>query len=179
MDIRREHKINFWFLIAAMIGVLLIQTLIARPPDVRTIPYSTFLSLVKSGGVTDLRIDQDRITGRFTNPAPKTPATFETNRVDPALATTLGAAGISFAATPGPTLIERALGWILPVFLFGLIWLFLIRRMAGDSGVGGMMSIGKSRAKIYVEKDIKVTFADVAGVDEAKAELQEVVDFLR
>ncbi len=179
MDIKREHKINFWFLIAAVIGVLLIQNLLTRPPDVKVIPYSEFLTLAKSGGVADLRIDQDRITGRFTKPPAKTPATFETNRVEPALAATLEKTGISFAATPGPTLLERALGWVLPIFLFAFIWLFLIRRMSGESGVGGMMSIGKSRAKIYVEKDIKVTFADVAGVDEAKAELQEVVDFLR
>lgn len=179
MDMKREHKINLWFIIAAFFGVLLIQSLIFQPPRVKTIPYSEFLQLVKKGGVTDVRVDANHIFGQFTSPAEKTPRTFETYRVDPALAGTLEKADIKFTGTPGPSLLESALGWILPIFLFGMIWLFLIRRMAGGGGAGGMMSIGKSRAKIYVEKDIKVTFADVAGVDEAKAELQEVVDFLK
>ncbi len=68
----------------------------------------------------------------------------------------------------------------MPAIGFFVLWMFLIRpMMAGQGGVGGLMSIGKSRAKVYVEKDVKVTFADVAGVDEAKDELKEVVAFLK
>ena len=68
---------------------------------------------------------------------------------------------------------------MLPIFIFYLIWTYGIRRMAERQGLGGLMTIGKSRAKVYVETDTKVTFKDVAGVDEAKFELQEVVAFLR
>ena len=69
---------------------------------------------------------------------------------------------------------------MLPAVIFFGIWIFLLRRMAaGGMGAGGLMSIGKSKAKIYVEKDTKTTFGDVAGVDEAKEELKEVVDFLK
>ncbi len=68
---------------------------------------------------------------------------------------------------------------MLPAFVFYLIWVFLIRRVVDRQGFGGLMSIGKSHAKVYVEKDTKVAFADVAGVEEAKFELKEVVDFLK
>ena len=71
------------------------------------------------------------------------------------------------------------MSWVLPIFFFYLIWTYGIRRMAERQGFGGLMAIGKSRAKVYVETDTKVTFKDVAGVDEAKFELQEVVSFLR
>ena len=71
------------------------------------------------------------------------------------------------------------LSWVLPAVIFVGIWMFAIRRMAGQGGIGGLMAIGKSKAKVFVEKDTKVTFADVAGVDEAKAELMEIVDFLK
>ena len=79
------------------------------------------------------------------------------------------------------TLVSMLLSWVVPILIFGGIWMFLGRRMAKQFGGpgGGLMAIGKSKAKVYVETDTKVTFADVAGVDEAKAELQEVVAFLK
>jgi cell division protease FtsH len=101
-----------------------------------------------------------------------------TARVDPDLAAKLAAHGITVTGIPSGGLITTLLSWILPAIVFYGIWYFLIRRLAGGQGLGGVMSIGKSRAKVYVEKDTKVTFADVAGVEEAKFELQEVVSFL-
>src|SRR6201981_2605627 len=81
--------------------------------------------------------------------------------------------------SPVNNLFSTILSWVLPIFIFYLIWTYGIRRMAERQGFGGLMAIGKSRAKVYVETDTKVTFRDVAGVDEAKYELQEVVAFLR
>jgi cell division protease FtsH len=87
--------------------------------------------------------------------------------------------GVIINGAPSSTFFSTILSWVLPIFIFYLIWTYGFRRMAERQGLGGLMSIGKSRAKVYVETDTKVTFADVAGVDEAKFELQEVVAFLR
>ena len=86
-----------------------------------------------------------------------------------------------FSSKPESTFLPTLLSWLVPISLFLVVWMFLMRRMAGRLGGpgGGLMSIGKSKAKVYVETDTGVSFDDVAGVDEAKEELQEVVDFLK
>jgi len=87
--------------------------------------------------------------------------------------------GVRYTGVIENTFFRDLLSWVLPVLLFFGIWMFLFRNIAEKQGMGGLMSIGKSKAKVYMESDTKVTFADVAGVDEAKAELQEIVAFLR
>ena len=179
MEIKREHQINFWYIIAAVLGVMLLQGLIFQPTHIKTIPYSEFLDLLHKGQVTKLQVGKDEITGAFTNPTDKKVPHFATVQVNPALARELVNAKVTFAGAPGPGPLETLLSWLVPGLGFVLLWMFLIRPMAGGQGMGGMMSVGKSRAKVYVEKGVKVTFADVAGEDEAKEELQEVVEFLR
>ena len=100
-------------------------------------------------------------------------------RVDPGLADKLKEHGVTITGAPSSTFLSTVLSWVLPIFIFYLIWTYGFRRVAERQGLGGLMSIGKSRAKVYVETDTKVAFKDVAGVDEAKFELQEVVAFLR
>jgi cell division protease FtsH len=179
MEIKREHQINFWYIIAAFIGVMLIQSLLFQPTHVKTIPYSEFQQLVDQEKVTDLVVSATQITGTFKEPADKDVQHFTTIRVEPGLAELLAKAKLTFSGEPGPGPLQTVLGWILPSLGFVLVWMFLIRPMAGGQGMGGMMAIGKSKAKVFVEKDIKTTFADVAGVDEAKDELKEVVSFLK
>jgi cell division protease FtsH len=179
MEIKREHHINFWYAIAAFLGVLGIQSLLFQPTHVKAIPYSEFQQLVDQEKVTDLVIGATQITGTFKEPEDKNIPQFTTNRVEPGLAETLAKAKLTFSGEPGPGLFQTVLGWILPMLGFVLLWMFLIRRMAAGQGAGGLMAIGKSKAKIFVEKDIKTTFADVAGVDEAKDELKEIVSFLK
>ena len=110
---------------------------------------------------------------------PSGKSAFVTARVDPQFAEKLAQKGIVVNGVPSGGLIQTILSWVVPALMFYLFWIFMFRRIAERQGFGGLMSIGKSRAKVYVEKDTKVTFADVAGVEEAKFELQEVVQFLK
>lgn len=146
---------------------------------VETIPYSQFEQLLSQDKVAEVSVGPDMIQGKLKEPLPNGKSAFVTARVDMALAEKLAAKGVSVTGVPGGGALQTLLSWIFPVIAFVLIWFWIGRSMGGGQGLGGLMAIGKSRAKVYVEKDIKVTFADVAGVDEAKFELQEVVSFLK
>src|SRR5262249_1275004 len=100
-----------------------------------------------------------------------------TTRVDPEFANELQKYGVTYTGQVESTLLQDLLSWILPVALFFGLWMLVARRMG--QGVGGVMSMGKGKAKVYVGTDTGVCFDDVAGVDEAKDELREVVDFLK
>jgi cell division protease FtsH len=179
MDVKREHKINFLYVIAAFISLILIQNFLYPQVHMKTIPYSEFQTLIDQGKVTDLVVGATQITGTYKEPVDGTVQHFSTNRVEPTLAQELAKTKVQFSGEAGPGLFTTILGWLMPTLGFVLIWMFLVRPMAAGGGAGGLMAIGKSKAKVYVEKDIKVTFADVAGVDEAKEELKEVVSFLK
>jgi cell division protease FtsH len=174
----KKTQLNIWYLIAAMIGVWLLQSIWTTSQRVEPIPYSDFQQYVADGVVTDIVIGDQYIRGRFTKPRDgKTE--FVTTRVDPDLAAKLSAKGVRFTGQVESTWLRDILSWVVPVLLFLGVWMFVFRRFAEKQGLGGFMTVGKSRAKIYVEKDTKVTFEDVAGVEEAKAELKEIVAFLK
>ena len=179
MEIKREHHINFWYVIVAFLAVLLIQDLLVQTATLKVLPYSEFQTLLQQGKLDDIAVGTTTITGKFKEPAKGDPTRFTTTRVDGALIEPLTKAGVTFMGDPGSGWLGSILSWFMPAIGFAVLWLLLIKPMASGQGMGGLMSIGKSRAKVYVEKDVKVTFADVAGVDEAKDELKEVVAFLR
>ncbi len=147
--------------------------------SIETIPYSQFEQLLTQDKIAEVSVGSDMIQGKLKEPLPSGKSAFITARVDMALAEKLAARGVSVTGVPSAGVLQSLLSWIFPVIAFFVIWFWIGRRMSGGQGLGGLMAIGKSRAKVYVEKDIKVTFADVAGVDEAKFELQEVVSFLK
>ena len=172
-------RFNIGYAIAAMIGVLLLQYLIGTAREIATIPYSQFEQLLKDGKVAEIGISNRFIQGKLREPLDGK-SKFVTTRVDPDFAQELQKYNVRYNGEVESTFLRDLLSWVLPVLLFFGVWAYLGRRMAqGLGGPGGLMSIGKSKAKIYVEFDTGVTFADVAGVDEAKDELREVVDFLK
>ena len=175
----RKHQFATWYIFAAFLGVMLIQYLWLQYTQVETIPYSQFGQLLDENKISEVLVGSDTIQGTLKEPFPDGRKLFSTTRVDPELAGKLGAHGVKVTGAPSNSFLTTILSWAVPIFIFYLIWTYGIRRMAERQGFGGLMAIGKSRAKVYVETDTKVTFRDVAGVDEAKYELQEVVAFLR
>jgi cell division protease FtsH len=185
--IEQRPRFHAAYLLLAILGVFLLRDLWVTAQTVEQIPYSRFQELLEQDRVADLVIRGDVIQGTLKE-APITPGEesppakprFVTRRVDPELASELEKRGITFSSQPENTLLPTLLSWVVPALVFVGVWMYLLRRMAGRGGPGaGLMSIGRSKAKVYVESDTQVSFDDVAGVDEAKAELQEVVEFLR
>ena len=172
------HHLTIGYVIVAIVAVLLLQLLWTSTSQVETVPYSEFTKLLDAGKISEVEIGPDTIRGKLKQPNTNGQSYFVTTRVDPAFAAELAAKGVTVTGTTGNSWIGALLSWIIPIGLFYLVWVFAFRRMGGG-GFGGLATIGKSRAKVYVEKDTKTTFADVAGVDEAKAELQEIVTFLK
>jgi cell division protease FtsH len=166
------------YILAAFLALLALQWAWMAFAPVESIPYSQFSTLVGQGKVSEVTVGQSSIDGKLKSPLPDGKTDFTTARVDPALAAELAAKGVVVSGEPSRGWLTALLSWIAPIFLFYLVWAFLFRP-AASAGLGGLLSVGKSRAKVYVETDTKTTFADVAGVDEAKFELQEVVAFLK
>ncbi|MEW6162569.1 MAG: ATP-dependent zinc metalloprotease FtsH [Nitrospirota bacterium] len=183
-----------YFLIALGVIFLIQQYILTR--EFETISYSEFKVLLKDGLIYDFVITKDRIEGKFLEGAQehllslrgerderkikrlKAIKVFFVYRMeDPDLLRELGEKGIRYSAKPEVTWFKTLLLWIIPIFIFIAIWGYLLRKMGAPGE--GLMAIGKSKAKVYVEGETKITFEDVAGVDEAKEELKEVIEFLK
>jgi cell division protease FtsH len=177
MAIERKHQFNLWYAVFVMIAVLMFQALWQGAGTIERIPYSVFESRLTGGVIARVMVGSEELRGDYVT-AQNGKTAFVTTRVDDDIAAKLAENGVEFAGAIESTWLSDLLSWILPLVLFFGIWMFVFRNIAERQGMGGMMSIGKSRAKVYVEKDTKVTFKDVAGVDEAKEELSEIIDFL-
>jgi cell division protease FtsH len=175
-----KTRFNVGYAIAAIFAVILIQYAISTANQIAAIPYSEFQQLLRQSKVATVAISDRVLQGTLKEPLSGGQKQFITTRVDPEIAGEFEKYGVRFTGQIESTLLRDLLSWIMPVLLFVGLWWYIGKRAAEGQGFGGgLMAIGKSKAKVYVEADTGVTFADVAGVDEAKDELREVVDFLK
>ena len=175
----KKTRFNTVYLIVALLGMLILRDLWTQAQTVETVPYSTFEQYLRDGKIDEVTIGERTVTGRLKTPHNDGKATIASTLVDPAMAEHMAKFGVTYTRALEPTWIREVLSWIVPTLLFVGLWLFVSRRFAAGMGAGGLIGIGQSKAKVYMEKQTGVTFDDVAGVDEAKAELQEIVEFLK
>jgi len=176
----KQTRFNLWYAIVTVLGVLLLRELWTTAQQVEPIPYSEFQQQLAAGRIKEIAIGNNVIQGTYKDALPDGRTRFVTTRVDPDLAKDLAKYDVRFAGIVESTFLRDVLSWIVPALAFYLIWVFFSRRIAEQGGLGGgFLAVGKSKARVYVETDTKVTFEDVAGVDEAKDELREVVGFLK
>ncbi len=195
---RQKTQFSLVYLFIALMVVFGVQSWLRAPRTV-DIPMSQFLTLVHEGKVLRVSLGEREIQGVLKPGALPTPPAGPGDRLrqllgaeqGPTIFTTaripatddydvvreLQAAKVEFSGRIESTFWRDLISWLVPLVLMAGLWLFLMRRMGG--GPTQALSFGRSKAKIYDRKELKTTFADVAGVDEAKAELMEVVDFLK
>jgi cell division protease FtsH len=171
----KKTRFTIWYFVIAILIIFLVQNYIMTRKSEVVIPYSEFKDALRAGKVKDLTVTTESISGEMETP--KGLQKFQTVRVeDSDLVKELDSLHVKYAGKVDSKWLTTIISWIFPFVLIILFWRLLFSRMGAETGV---MSFGKSRAKIYAEKENKVTFADVAGIDEAKDELKEVVEYLR
>ncbi|MGZ5909044.1 MAG: ATP-dependent zinc metalloprotease FtsH [Reyranella sp.] len=177
---KKENAFNFVYLVVALIAIVFLRDLWVQQQKIDQIPYSEFRALLEAGRVGEVAVGDTYIRGTLANPAAGEKPEFITDKLQIDVADFLAKYKIKYRAEPDSGWLKAILSWIVPTALFVGIWIFVVRRMQTGMGPGGgLLAIGKSKARIYLEKSTGVDFADVAGVDEAKAELKEIVDFLK
>lgn len=189
----KQWQFSFWYVLMIFWIIILFQNFFFASHPVN-IAYSDFIKLLKADKLDNVLLDEDYITANVKTDGlaeflpedkfnelkeygGKEPQVTTVRINDPSLIPALEAAKVKFNGQAENKWLTMALSWIIPLLLFFALWSFLIKRMG--SAAGGVLDVGKSKAKIYMEKETHVSFQDIAGVDEAKNELIEVVEFLK
>jgi cell division protease FtsH len=170
---------SLWYALGFVLLLGLAQMYFLTPGG-RPLPYSEFKTLLKNGQIVEVTVGEQTIRGALKDPLPNrgNSKAFTTNRVDdPKLVEELEQHQVRYSGETINRWVTELLGWLLPLLFFVAIWGFFFRRMSGAEG--GVMSFARSRAKVFADDEVKVRFADVAGVDEAREELREIVEFLQ
>ena len=174
---QKNNRSKMLLVIGGIWLALMLLNSLSSNAGMKTVPYSEFLRLAKEGKVSEVAVTDNVIQGVMLteNSDSGQGVRFQTVRVDPAVSDLLDQNGIEYTGKIQSNLLANLFSWIFPVLLFLGIWYFIMRRFQQQQG--GFMALGKNKAKIYMENDVQVKFEDAAGVDEAKQELVEVIDF--
>ena len=176
----KKNTFNFLYAIIAAMGIMMIHDVWVEQQTIEPVPYSQLEQLLKEGKVADLTIKEKYIFGQLLQPDENGKKVVVATRVDPGLAEHLSKYNVQYTQVYESKFFATLLSWVVPALVFFGIWYLIIRKVMEKQGPGGgFMNIGKSKAKIYMEKQTGVSFDDVAGVDECKDELIEIVDFLK
>jgi len=174
----KARRWNVFYVVMLVWLAFMVRDALRLQPRVEKVPYSRFLEYAQQGRLHSIKIEDEIIDGFFYAPPLAQPQRFITQRVsDPGLIPLLTGAHVKFEAGTSTPFFKDLWSWFGPLVLLGLFWWFILGKLG--RGQAQLTGLGKAKAKVYVERDLKIGFNDVAGVDEAKQELQEVVEFLK
>ncbi|MBN1841700.1 MAG: ATP-dependent zinc metalloprotease FtsH [Deltaproteobacteria bacterium] len=175
----KHHKFSIWYVLIAIWVVLILHNIIVQMFAVQRLPYSEFVRALHEGRVVEVAITRDRIQGkvREIKNGQEVERVFTTVRVDPDVSALLEKYNVTFKGVIESNFLKNLASWVFPVLLFVGIWYLMMRRLSAQQG--SFLTLGKKKAKVYMEDEVGVTFDDAAGVDEAKEELVEVIEFLK
>lgn len=175
-----KSRFNIWPLIITFFIVITFQNFVQQNAGQEPVSYDEFMNLLESKQITEVVVGETRMRGIAPAMEGEQPKIFTTNKVEKDMVEVLAPYDVKYRKEIENTFFTDILSWVIPPLIFVFVWIYFMKKMASKNAPGGsLMSVGKSKAKVYVEKNTGKTFKDVAGVDEAKHELEEIVDFLK